>query len=73
MEDLGHKKGLKNLAKLLIRTLKKKKFDSSKYLTEEIEEKLMKGKKISKNVYLYLLTRNTSESQKTFEEEHTMR
>jgi hypothetical protein len=37
MEELGSKKGLKNLAKLLIRTLKKKKFDSSKYLTEEIE------------------------------------
>jgi hypothetical protein len=50
MEELGSRKGLKYLAKLLIRTLKKKKFDSSKYLTEEIEEKLMKGKKLSKNV-----------------------
>ncbi len=31
------KKGLKNLAKLLIRILKKNKIDSSKYLTGEIE------------------------------------
>lgn len=72
MEELGSKKGLKNLAKLLIRTLKKKRFDSSKYLTEEIEEKLMKGKKISKNVIFYLSTRNISDSPKTFEDEHTM-
>ena len=34
MIELENKKGLKSLAKLLIRTLKKKKFDSSKYLTE---------------------------------------
>ena len=59
MEELGSRKGLKNLAKLLIRTLKKKKFDSSKYLTEEIEEKLMKGKKLSKNV-LFNLKQGTS-------------
>jgi hypothetical protein len=33
MEELNSKKGLKNLAQLLIRTLKKKKFESGKYLT----------------------------------------
>jgi len=34
MVETENKKGLKNLAKLLIRTLKKKDFNSSKSLTE---------------------------------------
>ena len=50
-----------------MKILRKKKFDSSKNLTSEIEQILMKGKKLSKNVFLSLL-RNQQDNQKIFEE-----
>lgn len=68
-----NKKGLKSLARLLISTLNKKKFDSSKYLTEEIEDVLLKQKKLSKNVIIELMFSNKQNSQKTLGEELMMR
>lgn len=66
--ELENKKGLKNLARLLIAILKKNRLNPSKNLNAEIEKIMIKDrKKIKRTVILFLFS-NTQSIQKISED-----